>query len=50
MRTVTWLLYYAFSIFSLLCGFYDLYKNFPVVQVRATFETNDQRGALGLGR
>lgn len=33
LRTLTWLLYYAFSIFSLACGFYDLYKNLPGLQV-----------------
>ncbi|KAK9796342.1 hypothetical protein WJX73_010372 [Symbiochloris irregularis] len=29
MRTVTWLLFVAISIFSLIMGFYDLYKNVP---------------------
>ena len=35
MRTITWLLFIAISIFSLACGFYDLYKNVPYLdQVR----------------
>lgn len=29
MRTVTWLLFLAISMFSLIMGFYDLYKNVP---------------------
>lgn len=29
MRTVTWLLFVAISTFSLVMGFYDLYKNVP---------------------
>ena len=32
LRTVTWALFYAFSFFSLACGFYDLYKNLPGLQ------------------
>lgn len=29
MRTVTFYLFIAISLFSLACGFYDLYKNVP---------------------
>ncbi len=35
MRRVTWILFIAVSVFSMACGFYDLYKNVPHVdQVR----------------
>lgn len=29
MRRVTWIIFIAVSIFSMACGFYDLYKNVP---------------------
>ena len=29
LRTVTYLLFIAISVFSLVMGFYDLYKHFP---------------------
>ena len=32
LRTVTWLLFVAVSVFSLLSGFYDLYRHFPVFE------------------
>ncbi|GFH31272.1 uncharacterized protein HaLaN_30279, partial [Haematococcus lacustris] len=32
MRTATWLLVTAISIFSMAMGFYDLYKNVPLVR------------------
>ncbi|KAL3156757.1 hypothetical protein ABBQ38_001032 [Trebouxia sp. C0009 RCD-2024] len=31
MRRLTWILFIAVSIFSMACGFYDLYKNVPHV-------------------
>ena len=31
MRRLTWVLFIAVSIFSMACGFYDLYKNVPHV-------------------
>lgn len=35
LRTLTWLLFMAVSIFSLLTGFYDLYRHMPFLdQVR----------------
>ena len=33
MRRVTWILFIAVSIFSMACGFYDLYKNVPHVDM-----------------
>ncbi|KAL4427891.1 hypothetical protein ABPG75_001980 [Micractinium tetrahymenae] len=33
LRTVTWLLFYAFSAFSFAVGFYDLYKSIPGLQL-----------------
>lgn len=33
LRTITWLLFYAFSVFSFAVGFYDLYKVVPGLQV-----------------
>ncbi len=32
LRTVTWLLFVAVSVFSLLSGFYDLYRHFPAFE------------------
>lgn len=32
LRTAVWLLFMAVSIFSLACGFYDLYKNVPYLR------------------
>jgi hypothetical protein len=32
LRTLTWLLFYAFSIVSFLIGFFDLYKAVPGLQ------------------
>ena len=29
MRRMTWIIFIAVSIFSMACGFYDLYKNVP---------------------
>ncbi|KAL0034367.1 hypothetical protein WJX77_011288 [Trebouxia sp. C0004] len=31
MRRLTWILFIAVSVFSMACGFYDLYKNVPHV-------------------
>ena len=31
MRRMTWILFIAVSVFSMACGFYDLYKNVPHV-------------------
>ncbi|KAL4858369.1 hypothetical protein ACK3TF_001355 [Chlorella vulgaris] len=35
LRTVTWVLFYAFSVFSFVIGFYDLLKAVPGLQVVA---------------
>jgi hypothetical protein len=32
LRSLTWVLFYAFSFFSLAVGFYDLYKSLPGLQ------------------
>ena len=32
LRTATWLLFVAVSVFSLLSGFYDLYRHFPAFE------------------
>ena len=32
LRTLSWILFYAFSLFSLAAGFYDLYKTLPGLQ------------------
>jgi hypothetical protein len=32
LRSMTWFLFYAFSVFSLAAGFYDLYKTLPGLQ------------------
>lgn len=32
LRTLSWVLFYAFSLFSLAAGFYDLYKTLPGLQ------------------
>ena len=29
MRRLTWIIFIAVSVFSMACGFYDLYKNVP---------------------
>ena len=32
MRKVAWLAFLAISVFSMACGFYDLYKNVPFLK------------------
>ena len=40
-RTLTWLLFMAVSVFSLLTGFYDLYRHMPFLdQVRSLTASN----------
>ena len=38
MRRMTWILFIAVSIFSMSCGFYDLYKNVPHVDKVGTVD------------
>lgn len=47
MRRMTWILFIAVSVFSMACGFYDLYKNVPHVDKVSSLSTYQHLVTLG---